>query len=51
MHEPPLGVSVRSVHLVAGRLEFYSGRVVLKTLKVVSAASRQALGASGSAKG
>ena len=31
--------------------EVYSGRVILKTLKIVFAASRQALGSCGSAKG
>ena len=37
-YEPALGVSVKSVHLVAGRLAFIPSRVILKTLKILFAA-------------
>ena len=50
--QPALAVSVKSVRLVAGRLGFYSRSGRTKDFKNIAfVASRQALGASGSAKG
>ena len=49
--EPALGVSFKSFRLAEGNWGFIPGRNILKTLKVVFVASRQALGTTGSAKG
>ena len=49
--KPALGVSVKSVHLVAGRLGFSSRSGHTKDLKKYSQLLRQAIGTSGSAKG
>ena len=48
---PALGGSVRTSAWQPEDWGFVSGRVVLKTLKVVFVASRQALSTTGSAKG
>ena len=50
IYRPALGVLIKSVRLIAGRLGFYSQSGHTKTLKVVLAASCQALGTTGSAK-